>query len=368
MVDEAPDLGSAATVIGRPHGEPAVKLGRGGTIGRFVLVDELGEGGMGVVYAAYDPQLDRKVAIKLLHAALHSPEYHARLLREAQAMAKINHPNVVKVHEAGAFEGQVYVAMEFCDGGTLRAWLTAAPRSQREILDVFAQAGQGLAAAHDAGLVHRDFKPHNVLMAGDGVVRVSDFGLASLVGDAPREPPPALDAASGDAPSGSTPLSWRLTQTGAIMGTPTYMAPEQFAGRATSAATDQFAYCVALYEALYGELPFPHATTGDLAYAVQHGVYAKPPASARVPKWLRAAVMRGLSVAEADRFPSMRELLHALARDPRRRNRRIAAGAAAAVVAIAGLFVLRPARVAECSGGHARREAVWGPARAAALE
>src|SRR6185312_13531713 len=171
---------------------------------------------------------------------------HTRLLREAQAMAKIHHPNVIVVHEVGTLGEQVYLAMEFADGGTLRDWLTAERRDQREILGAFAQAGRGLAAAHAVGLVHRDFKPDNVLLSQDGTARVTDFGLVGVVSEKEHdtqesEPPEHPTGELGR--SGATPLTADLTQTGAIMGTPRYMAPEQFRGVPATERTDQFAFC-----------------------------------------------------------------------------------------------------------------------------
>ncbi len=335
-------------------------LARGESIGRFLVLELLGKGGMGVVYSAYDPDLDRKVAIKLLRAGTASEDNRARLLREAQAMARIKHPNVIAVHEVGTRDEHVYVAMELVDGGTLREWRWKAERSVREILDVFAQAGRGLAAAHGAGLVHRDFKPDNVLMSGDGGVLVTDFGLVTTLAAARAEEP--IDVA----PS-AVPLSEDLTRTGAILGTPTYMAPEQFAGT-SSARSDQFAFCVALYEALYGERPFPGASFVELQANVLAGNLNESP-GANVPSWLRRVVMRGLAVDPEARYPSMAELVEALTRDPvRRRRRAIAAAAAAAVaVGIAAISVLGAGSGETCGGGAERTAPVWNPARRAAM-
>jgi serine/threonine protein kinase len=251
---------------------------RGDSIGRFVVLGVLGEGGMGVVYSAYDPHLDRKVAIKVLRPDVMSVgDAHARLLREAQAMAKIDHPNVVHVHEVGMLGEQVYVAMEFCDGGTLRAWLTTT-RTRDAIIECFVQAGRGLAAAHAAGLVHRDFKPDNVLLAKDHTVRVTDFGLVTLVaGRAGNEPlPRAPTDRDRELITSSSQLSENLTRTGSIMGTPTYMAPEQFEGHAATPRTDQFALCVALYEAVYGVRPFEGTTFGERTCAGCAAAFAAP--------------------------------------------------------------------------------------------
>jgi serine/threonine protein kinase/Tfp pilus assembly protein PilF len=384
---------------------------RGGTLGRFVLLGELGSGGMGHVYSAYDPHLDRKVAIKLLRATMRggAADAQTRLLREAQAMARINHPNVIKVHEVGTHEDQVYVAMEFADAGTLRAWL-AAPHPRREILDVLGKAGRGLAAAHAAGLVHRDFKPDNVLMGKDGSVRVTDFGLVSLMAspdaaalpgaaaalatlpdaaalaalpDAAAPPIDALETidvtvpprasrpSAGPGampplrPSGSTPLHQSLTRTGSVMGTPPYMAPEQFTGAATTARTDQFAFCIVLYEALYGARPFPGDGFQELASHVLIGEVAPAPRGARVPGWLRRVLLRGLRVDPAARYSSMDALLAELGRDPARRRRRILAWTAAAAIPAAAIAVLalRPGAGATCDAGGDRVASVWSPAR-----
>jgi serine/threonine protein kinase len=335
-------------------GEPV----RGDSIGRFVVLGVLGSGGMGVVYSAYDPHLDRKVAIKLLGSAVlaHAADAHVRLLREAQAMARINHPNVIKVHEVGMFGEQIYLAMEFADAGTLRGWLNGASRSMPEIIDAFTQAGRGLAAAHAAGLVHRDFKPDNVLISTDGSIRVTDFGLVSVVNaitSTPAEPMPELEGVLSD----TTPLSQELTRTGSIMGTPTYMVPEQFAGGASTGQTDQFAFCVALYEALYRERPFAGANYQELSVRVLTGDLSAAPAGTRVPMWMRRVLVRGLATEPSDRYASMSELLAALTHDPRRRWRRVLAWGTVGVV-LAGtaiaLFALRPAAGDACGSGDDR--------------
>jgi serine/threonine protein kinase/Tfp pilus assembly protein PilF len=373
--DSAPTVGSGSA----PAGQPA----RGDTIGRFVVLGVLGSGGMGNVYSAYDPHLDRKVAIKLLHAEIartNAADARTRLLREAQAMAKINHPNVIKVHEVGTYADQVYVAMEFADAGTLRAWLKTGKREQRDIIELFVQAGRGLAAAHSEGLVHRDFKPDNVLLAKDGSVRVTDFGLVSVMAEqqfarastAPSETenvaPPEIDI--GTSQPQVTPLSQDLTRTGAVMGTPTYMAPEQFTGGETTTQTDQFSFCIALYEALYGERPFRGATYEELCSAVVFGEPHAAPRGSTVPAWMRRALLRGLSRKPAERYPSMVELLAAIAQDPgrRRRNALVLASPLAAIGVGIALFALQPKRGAECSAGSEKLDAVWNSKRRSELE
>src|SRR5579862_4327593 len=227
------------------HGR-AIAVARGATIGRYVILERLGQGGMGVVYRAYDPELDRRIALKLVRAdSRHHLALRQRLVREAQAMARVSHANVLTVYDAGTVGDEVFIAMELVDGVTLGRWLRAERRAWRDVIDRFVGAGRGLAAAHAAGLVHRDFKPDNVLVAASGAVRVTDFGLAR----AARESDP--DAAPSPSASPS-----RLTQTGAVLGTPAYMAPEQVRGEAVDARADQFSFCVALYEALWGETPF----------------------------------------------------------------------------------------------------------------
>jgi eukaryotic-like serine/threonine-protein kinase len=223
-----------------------------GRVGRYQLCEELGAGAMGVVYRARDPRLDRAIAIKLVRHGGATPAGSARLLREAQAMARLCHPNVVPIFDVGPAGGAVFLAMPLLEGGTLRSWLSDRPRSVDAILDRFVAAGRGLAAAHGAGLVHRDFKPDNVLLDADGEVHVGDFGLARLAGDEPGSVEPA-DELSVD----------ELTRTGAVVGTPPYMAPEQLRGLPIDARADQFSFCVALWEAIFGERPFPRSAASS---------------------------------------------------------------------------------------------------------
>ena len=357
---DRPEL--SATVAEEPGAHPEVRgPERGHEIGRFVVLEELGTGGMGVVYAAYDPNLDRKVAIKLLRAqAMASEEARVRLLREAQAMARIDHPNVLRVHEAGTFGDQIYIAMEFAAGGTLRQWLAGATRGRDEILDVFVQAGRGLAAAHDAGLVHRDFKPDNVLLVADGHARVTDFGLVGVVG----EMPPARPSGDLDKPlSVNTPLSRDLTRTGALMGTPAYMSPEQFKGGVIGPAADQFAFCVALYEALYRTRPFSGSTFPELCASVVNGVVTAPPRDSDVPSRIRRVLLRGLSTDPDKRYATMDRLLAELSPNAGSRRRTVIAASSAGVLAAAaiGVFALRSGNANVCSGGDARVAAVWSP-------
>ncbi len=289
-------------------------------IGRFVVLRRLGRGGMGEVYAAYDDELDRRVAIKLLHDRGEPERLRERLRREAQAIARLAHPNVVPVFEVGDAHGRVFLVMELIDGTTLRAWLAECPRGVGEILDAFVQAARGLIAAHTAGVVHRDLKPDNILMGRDGRVRLVDFGLSR-----------ADDGGEHQAAGGS--------DTG-LAGTPRYMAPEQFAGGPIDGRADQFAWCVSLFEALYGVPPFRGGTPVELAARVLAGELESPPPRRGVSRALARVLRRGLSREPAARFDDVAALLQALER-ARAARRRVAAIAVVAVagVAAAGLWL-----------------------------
>jgi tetratricopeptide (TPR) repeat protein/predicted Ser/Thr protein kinase len=347
------------------------ELGVGVRIGRYVVLSVLGSGGMGVVLAAYDPELDRKAALKLLKHSGKVDTARERLRREAQALARLNHVNVVTVHDVGMHEGQVFVAMEFVRGQTLRAWIHQdPPRAWSEVLRVFAAAGEGLAAAHGVGLVHRDFKPENVMIGDDGRIRVMDFGLARR-GDEPTNEEPEHEPPSARSDS----FDIRLTQTGAQVGTPAYMAPEQFEGKLAGVHSDQFGFCVALYEALYGRRPFVGDSFKQLAAAVRGGEVQPPPAATKVPSWVAKIVIRGLAVDPAERHPSMRALLEALAHDPGQRYRRAGLGLAmvAALVGAAwlgGALGHREGAVGPhpCADLSAELRGVWDDARRAEVQ
>jgi tetratricopeptide (TPR) repeat protein/tRNA A-37 threonylcarbamoyl transferase component Bud32 len=322
---------------------PAGQLGEPPRFGRFSVLRTLGEGGMGVVYAAYDEELDRRIAVKVLRDASPDPHARERMVREAQAMARLSHPNVVQVHEIGEQGGQIYVAMEFVKGLTLRTWLAERPRTWREIRDMFVQAGRGLAAAHAEGLVHRDFKPDNVLIGSDGRARVADFGLAGAA-EAPAEHEATPDSVMLRVGRQSA-FNTALTMAGTIMGTPAYMSPEQHRGVATDARSDQFSFCVALWGALYGQPPFAGSNVFELATAVCLGELVPPPAS-DVPHFIHEALVRGLAVEPEQRHPSMDALLAALTADlasarPSRWRAVALALAAAAVAAVAVLLATR---------------------------
>jgi serine/threonine protein kinase/tetratricopeptide (TPR) repeat protein len=329
-------------------------LARGTLVGRYVVLDRLGEGGMGVVYRAFDPELDRKVAVKLLQARSDGScgGGAAWLLREAQALARLSHPNVVAVHDVGTLSGdQVFVAMELVDGTTLRQWLRE-DHSWREVCAIMSAAGAGLAAAHRAGLVHRDFKPENVLVGGDGRVRVMDFGLARLqaVDD---------DAASEGELGARSPLSESLTVAGSVVGTPVYMAPEIFRGKPADARSDQFSFGVTLFEGLYRKRPYDQRTLarGELPAPV-------PPKDASVPARLERLAARAIASDPAQRFASMDELLSVLAIDPTARRRRVllaVAGLLAVVLAVFGAYTFARSSVV-CRGAEKRLAGVWDPA------
>ncbi len=292
-------------------------------IGRYTILRPLGRGGMGIVYAAYDDKLDRKIALKLVYISRERGTIgQARLLREAQALARLSHPNVVQVYEVGEHDRQVFLAMEFVSGTTLRAWSRASPRPWREVLAIYQQAGRGLAAAHTVGLVHRDFKPDNALLADDGRVRVLDFGLARAVVGDPDDPQPPVpsDSLRSSISLDTMDLSEPLTAVGLLLGTPAYMSPEQLLRQPTDARSDQYSFCVALWEALHGARPFTGRTLGELKLQV----FAGPPRHPRgpVPAWLGRVLTRGLAVDPTQRFPDMDTLLVALADDPAQRRRR----------------------------------------------
>lgn len=326
------------------------------SIARFRIERQLGAGAMGVVYAAFDPDLERHVAVKVLRAAPGAVA-RSRLLREARAMARLSHPNVVTVHEVGTSGDRDYVATELIIGSNLSEWLRAAPRSKREIVDAFLAAGRGLVAAHEAGLVHRDFKPHNVLRSDKGRIAVTDFGLArSSAGDEDGFLP-----SLGPADPGS--LQSELTRTGGLVGTPGYMAPEQWEGLEVDAAADQFSFCVALWEAVAGQRPFLGNTVEELRAQVQ-----RPPlltdAAEKIPRALRLILMRGLSQRPAERYPTMRALIETI-EIARSRPRRIAAVAVAAALAcvVAGsvIYAGHSAAVPDgaCPQPVLAPEAVW---------
>jgi len=319
-----------------PRDEPATELGPGDSVGRYTLQALVGQGAMGRVFAAHDSQLGRTVALKLIHREHQTPVRRTRLLREAQALARLSHPNVVAVYDVGSAAADDFVAMELVRGTTLATWLAQAPQPWREVVKIFVEAGRGLEAAHAAGIIHRDFKPDNVIL-GDRV-RVADFGLARAAG---LDEPDAADA--------TTPLELAMTRTGQRVGTPAYMAPEQLAGGIATAASDQYSYGVALYEALHGARP------------------AEERERRPVPAWLQKIVDRALAPEPGDRYPTMRKLLADLSSDPGRTRRRWLAAATVAMLLAAGLWMRRGTVTEPCTGGGARLAGIWDAPRKDAL-
>ena len=336
--------------------EPSV----GPRLGRFTILERLGAGNMGVVFTAYDDVLDRKIAIKVLRGG--GAEASIRLMREAQAMARVDHPNVVTVHEVGTSDDQVYVAMEFIRGVTLQVWQREPGRRWQDIVEAYIQAGRGLAAAHAAGLVHRDFKPSNAMIDADGRVRVLDFGLVRAQGDATPVP---LDTSAS-----RHPIAVQLTHAGDVLGTPAYMSPEQIRGQEVGPASDQFGLCVSLYEGLYGHLPFPGDSLGALFRSILRERLPEPPRGSRVPTWVRAALTRGLRADPKARFGSIDALLRALGAGSTRR-RHVAIGVAVGAVAaaaIAGFLAARAQAPAVCGGAAAQIAGAYGPPVRARIE
>ncbi|WP_163993667.1 serine/threonine-protein kinase [Pyxidicoccus caerfyrddinensis] len=350
-------------------------------VGRYVLLSRLGRGGMGEVFEAFDPELRRTVAIKVLHERQLPGESRdtraLRLMREAQSMARLSHPNVLTVHDVGTHDGRVFLAMAKVDGGNLRQWLKKGPRPFRQVLPICLSMGRGLAAAHAAGLVHRDFKPDNVLLGTEGGVWVTDFGIAreSDASEEPTVPVPHALPPGEDAP---------LTATGAMVGTPAYMAPEQYAGRPADARSDQFSYCVSVYEALAGKRPFEEGTLRRMAVTLLDTARAKegaivaerpdlaPPAHPNVPGWVHRLLVRGLSVSPEARFPSMDALLDALSKDPSAARRKWLGGAAAVLGGVAlaagvAVTVSKP-QAQPCVGAPELFAHVWSASQRAAVE
>ncbi|MEM6996204.1 MAG: serine/threonine-protein kinase, partial [Myxococcota bacterium] len=345
----------------------AVDDDAGGRVGRYVLLERIGAGGMGVVFAAYDPELDRKVAVKLLadrKGVAPDEEERERLIVEAQALARLNHPNVVTVHDVGVAEGgRVFVAMEYVRGDTLGAWASAKDRPWREVVQMLVATGRGLAAAHEEQIVHRDFKPDNVLVerradGRPGRPRVLAFGMAMQVGDSGRI------ASELEALDTSFVRQRRLSsdsgQTGVTLaGTPAYMSPEQYLRMPGDARSDQFSFCVTAWELLYGARPFVGVNRIALATAIVTGTVPEPPGGNATPSFVERALRRGLHKEPGERWPSMAALLEALSADPGRKGRRAVwlAGGALGLGA-AGWMASRPP-VDVCAHGDARAGAVW---------
>lgn len=278
----------------------------GGNFGRYIILECLGQGGMGVVFGAYDTELERQVALKLCrldpNRRNRGERGHDRLFREGKYMARVSHPNVVMVHDLGEVNGRAFLAMEYVEGCTLTKWLTH-DRSWAEILDVFVQAGRGLAATHAAGVVHRDFKPDNILVGSQGRVQLTDFGLSRTL-----ETRPSTDPDDG------------LTQPGLVMGTPPYMSPEHGSGAAADPAMDQFSFCVALFDALYRCYPFEGTNREEIRAEILQGRVREPIGQGMVPARLHSILARGLAAHPKDRWASLSDLLTELQPAPKRRG------------------------------------------------
>jgi tetratricopeptide (TPR) repeat protein/predicted Ser/Thr protein kinase len=350
---------SLAVTPGEVGGDPLL-LPIGSRIQRYRIEEVLGRGASGVVYAARDLDLDRRVALKLLRADAPGEAGREQMIREARAMARLDHPNVVTVHEVGAVDAsgdETYIAMELVEGVSLRAWLGDEPRSWRLVLPVLIGAGRGLAAAHAAGIWHRDFKPDNVLIGRDGRARVGDFGLAS--------------GRQHDAPVAGSAAAAITTETGVVGGTPLYMAPERLEGGAADGRSDQFSFSVSLFEALCGQRPFGGQTIDELYQAMRAGQVAAT--GAPIPTALRRIVERGLAADPGARWPSMDAMLEALVRVEGRRARWLrAASIAGLALAAAGVTAVALSLGSDdgdrCAGAATGVEAVWSSTRARALE
>lgn len=333
-------------------------------MGRYLLTHKLGRGGMGVVWSAIDPELDRRVAIKLLRRSKSKARARSRLLREAQAMARLDHSHVVSVFDVGTVGSRVFVAMEHLGGGTLAQWMQH-PRDWREVVAIFRQAGAGLAAAHRAGLTHRDFKPENVLLTDEGIAKVTDFGLVRADDSEDLSADEDELSRSGDAGVSSSALSTPLTQVGAQIGTPAYMAPELFLGQLADARSDQFAFCVSLHEALWGSRPYSGHTLETLRKAVVEDQRLPRSRVHEVPAWLAAIVERGLGSRPEQRFESMDALLAALADDPTRRQRAwsvVAGGLVVLSLLGLGAWAYEQREHERCVATGAAVSELWSPA------
>ena len=330
--------------------------------GRYTVLDLLGQGGMGLVLAAYDARLDRRVALKRVHSRADARDgeglAQVRMVREAQSMARLNHPHVVAIYDAGTLEdGSVFIAMEYVRGQTLREWCQRTPpRPWREVIEAYLAAGRGLAAAHAAGLVHRDFKPDNVLVGEDGRVRVTDFGLARVEASPDGAPPPAGALAS-------PVLTAPLTLTGSVLGTPEYMAPELLQGQTANVRSDVYSFCAALHEALHGRLPGAPTSLDSALRQLQEGKPPGPPADSPVPAWVSRTVMWGLDPDPSRRPDSLEQVLRRLEDDPeaRRQARVRLGGLVASVALLAGLGVgaWERSRGPDCAGLERRLEGIW---------
>ena len=358
-VETRPLEASASPPPVDPLRQPWLDVGH--NLGRYLIIGECGRGGMGVVVRAYDPKLQREVALKVLWRERDDPDGRARIIREARALARLSHPNVVSVYDVELEDtrGHTVVAMEFVPGSTLRKWLDRGP-SQSEIIDAFVQAGRGLQAAHEAGLLHRDFKPSNVLRTERGTLKVTDFGLAKAVGGGPPSP----QSASASASMPILPEPDLVTRADTVVGTPRDMAPEQLLGKSLSPAVDQYAYCVALWEALTGTPPFAARKHAELIQTKLAGPPAWPE-SASAPSRIADALIRGLDPNPDRRWPSMSELLQALQSEQRRGPGRwwMVLGAGGITAAAVAWGMNQTPADERCTGARARVDEAWSAER-----
>ncbi len=368
-----------------PAAKDVPRLERGTSVGRYVVIDFIDAGGMGAIYQAFDPELNRPVAIKILsvrkensQGSLEADRAKTRMLREAQALAQLTHPNVVTVYDVGEYEDSIFIAMEFVEGNDLNVWRQKHQPSRDEMLAKVIDAGRGLSAAHKAGIVHRDFKPANVIVGKDGRVRVLDFGLAratvsSAKNDAIREATDSTSTSSRSlTESNKDLLTSSLTQAGSVVGTTNYMAPEQMVGQAVDERSDQFSFCVTLYESLYGCRPFAGVSVRHLSKCIKKATLQRP-RNKKIPKWLDDLILRGLSFQSADRFAAMDDLLEALQNDPavihqelRSKRKRLftAIGTISLSLLIAGFGIWYATSKASrlCKGAEDKLLGVWDPA------
>ena len=335
--------------------------------GRFIILEEVGHGGMGSVYSAYDEQLDRKVAIKVLRRGeLLQRDDKPRFLREARALARLSHPNVVTIHDVGEAEGELFLATEFIRGQSLARWLET-EQPWQVVLEAYIQAGRGLSAAHEAGMVHRDLKPHNIMREDSGLVKVLDFGLARAVGDESHSEDERATAPNSRSDSGSASLS-PLTRPGLIMGTPAYMSPEQLRGDAVDARSDQFSFCVALFAGLYGVRPFTGSSLLERLTAIEGRELHALPRSTKVPAEVGRAVLRGLEPNPEERWPSMAALLEVLGRSLSPRRRRWWPLTMVLAVGLGGIALGNEARPEPCTDAPRQLIGVWDQDRRAGVE
>lgn len=349
---------AAVTYITGKRLEPIGAAPHDIAIDRYQIIGVIGAGGMGIVYAARDPELGRQVAIKVLRPEMSANLSANTLIAEAQTMARLNHPNVCTVYEVGTVQDSVFLAMEYVDGRTLSGWLEDGPRTWRQIVDIMIAAGRGVEAAHAAGIIHRDLKPENIMIGRDGRVRVMDFGIATRA---------ARKRESEGMQVG------RRASMASLIGTPAYMAPELLRGQSGDELSDQFAFAVTLYEALFGERPYRGRTIGELNESYDHKRMHSPPSKVRVPRWLRQAILRGAATETKRRYDSVGAMVAELERIPRVRRTWQITGLTAALVVLGVLITIvwyqRELAVREaCPSADERLAGAWNDEHRAAVE